>query len=387
MAKVHTNNRIHGLDTLRSSAIILVFMYHYMCFVSNQPTFGFLSNIGWVGVDLFFVLSGYLIGHQIFSPIAGQRELSFKIFYYRRLLRTLPNYLFILGIYFLIPGFSEHAALPSLWKFLTFTQNFGLQAGTGFSHAWSLCVEEQFYLILPILALIIIYKKSIHVGWVTLLSLLIAGIFLRGYLWIYYTHHAGKNFGPLYYTKIYYSSFCRLDELVFGVAIAMLRDFHKNVWVKITERGNLILLIGIIGSGISFYMFLHYHYGFFMTAFGYPLLAMSFAALTLAALSPSSYLHNVRIPGAATLAVWSYAIYLIHKPISVIVYSELTKWRISASSLFAIITIVFVSLISGGLLYVFIETPFLKLRDKIGKMSSDTQQVDKSKNMVLGTTN
>ena len=179
MIKPPETNRIHGLDTLRSSAIILVFMYHYMCFVSHQPTFGLLSNIGWVGVDLFFVLSGYLIGHQIFSPIAARREFSFKIFYSRRLLRTLPNYIFILGIYFLIPGFSENAAMPPLWKFLTFTQNLGLHAGTGFSHAWSLCIEEQFYFILPLLALLVIYRKSIRIGWIILFSLMIAGIIER----------------------------------------------------------------------------------------------------------------------------------------------------------------------------------------------------------------
>jgi peptidoglycan/LPS O-acetylase OafA/YrhL len=258
MQSTQANNRIHGLDILRSSAIILVFMYHYMCFVSKQPTFGLLSNIGWVGVDLFFVLSGYLIGHQIFSPIAGGRKYSFKIFYSRRLLRTLPNYLFILGVYFFIPGFSESVDLPPLWKFLTFTQNFDLHTGTGFSHAWSLCIEEQFYLILPLLALLIIYLKSIRVGWAALFGFMIVGIILRSYLWIHYSQYSDKDFGIFYYTKIYYSSFCRLDELIIGVSIAMLRNFHKNTWLKVIEKGNLIFLFGIIATSITFYMFLHY---------------------------------------------------------------------------------------------------------------------------------
>ena len=62
--------RLHGLDTLRAAAILLVFAYHYQVFVSGAPTFGWLSRIGWAGVDLFFVLSGYLIANQLMGGIA-----------------------------------------------------------------------------------------------------------------------------------------------------------------------------------------------------------------------------------------------------------------------------------------------------------------------------
>lgn len=367
------NNRNHGLDVLRSVAIILVFLYHYAVFISHQSTFGFISEIGWVGVDLFFVLSGYLIGNQILSPIANHRDFSLKSFYYRRLLRTLPSYLFVLSLYFLIPSFRENAILPALWKFLTFTQNFGLQTGTAFSHAWSLCVEEQFYLVLPIMALIIVYKKSADYGWGILLVLLLLGIILRSALWIYYNQYQNNHFHALYYTKIYYFSFCRLDELVFGVAIVMLRNFHENIWVKITKRGNLILLFGVINSGITCYLFLQYHYSLFVTTFGYPLLGVSFAALTLSALCQNSYLYKIRIPGASTLAVWSYAIYLTHKPVSVLIYRELSKLEIDASSYVAILTVILTSILAGWSLYTCIEAPFLKLRDKVEKVNPNRQ--------------
>ena len=284
----------------------------------------------------------------------------------------------------MIPSFREATTLPPLWKFITFTQNFGLRSGTAFSHSWSLCIEEQFYLLLPLLALVISYKKSIRIGWVILAGLLISGIILRGSIWIYYTEYA-SNLLYNYNTKIYYSSFCRLDELLLGVAIAMLRNFHKDAWNKVIKKGNFIFLFGIIGSGVTFYMFLDNHYGFFMTTFGYTLLAISFASLTLAALSPNCYILNVKIPGAATLATWSYAIYLIHKPLSVVVYSVLSKWEISASGLLAILIIVFASLICGALLHLCIETPFLRLRDKIGKMSLDSQPTEIPKNIIQDT--
>ena len=59
--------RIHGLDTLRALAVTLVVLHHYVLFVSGTNTFGWVGEIGWVGVDLFFALSGYLIGNQIFQ--------------------------------------------------------------------------------------------------------------------------------------------------------------------------------------------------------------------------------------------------------------------------------------------------------------------------------
>lgn len=113
--------RSDGLDTLRSAAIMLVFMYHYIVFVSHAPTFDWGSVAGWVGVDLFFVLSGYLIANQIFSGIAAGRELSLKSFYARRFLRTLPNYYVVLALYFLFPVLMGGRTPPPLWTFLTFT--------------------------------------------------------------------------------------------------------------------------------------------------------------------------------------------------------------------------------------------------------------------------
>src|SRR6185295_2401640 len=108
------------------------------------------AAFGWSGVDLFFVLSGFLITRQLLAGM-GMRE-----FYLRRALRILPLYWTALVLYFAIPGFAERSGIAPLWKFLLFVQNIGLDAATegAFSHAWSLCIEEHFYLVLcPLLAL------------------------------------------------------------------------------------------------------------------------------------------------------------------------------------------------------------------------------------------
>lgn len=85
-----THPRAPGLDTLRALAILLVFCFHYRVFVSDTPDLGWLSSVGWTGVDLFFVLSGYLIGEPLMAGLARGERLSLWHFYARRASRTWP---------------------------------------------------------------------------------------------------------------------------------------------------------------------------------------------------------------------------------------------------------------------------------------------------------
>lgn len=276
--------------------------------------------------------------------------------------------MFVLGLYFLIPSFKEHQFLPPLWKFLTFTQNLGLEVGTAFSHAWSLCIEEQFYLIFPALTLWIVHTKSFRTSWVILLGTIVLGMLLRSLLWI---NHVQSAQGPIvhaYYSKIYYSSFCRLDELILGVSVAMMKNFRKDAWMKMMEKGHLILILGLSSSIITLYLLTQYHYSLWMAALGFPLLAISFAALTIAALCPGSYLNRIKIQGTTPIAVWSYAIYLIHKPLMVITHRFLLQWGITLPGI-SVFIILLICISSGWLLYTCIEAPFLTLRDKYVKMN------------------
>ena len=127
-SSVSDKTRLDGLDTLRAIAIIIVLIYHYKVVVSRENLFGFISSVGWTGVDLFFVLSGYLIGNQVLSAIAKGQEFSLRLFYIRRFLRTLPNYYFVLALYFIFPVALSGTATAPLWSFLTFTQNLDMRA-------------------------------------------------------------------------------------------------------------------------------------------------------------------------------------------------------------------------------------------------------------------
>ena len=146
--------RLPGLDLLRALAIAWVMLFHSFLVGGLGPDFAWLSRYGWMGVDIFFVLSGYLIGRQVLGPLARGERLDFARFYARRAYRILPAFAVVLAIYLLWPGGREAKGLAPWWQFATFTLNFTIDysANQAFSHAWSLCVEEHFYLLFPALA-------------------------------------------------------------------------------------------------------------------------------------------------------------------------------------------------------------------------------------------
>ncbi|MFM9436511.1 peptidoglycan/LPS O-acetylase OafA/YrhL [Janthinobacterium sp. CG_23.3] len=355
--------RNHGLDTLRALAIVLVFMNHYLLFVSDGGAFGFLGEAGWIGVDLFFGLSGYLIGNQIVAALRSGRPFSLKNFYARRLLRTLPNFYVVLALYACWPAWRGNAAMLPLWKYLSFTQNINLTPGTVFSHAWSLCVEEQFYLLLPALALLIAARRrSLAWAWGALAAGIAAGMLLRASIWDDYVGHARG--GLAYYKYIYYSSLCRCDELLAGVALALLKNHHPRVWARATAHGNRSLLAGLAGAALSIYLFLGDRYGYAVSVFGYPLLAASVALLILSALSPASLLRRTRVPGAASLALWSYALYLTHKQLCILLKPVYMAWGMGPDTAPAMLAMAAASVAAGWLLYRLVETPFMRLRQR-----------------------
>ncbi len=384
----HHNNRLYGLDTLRAIAIIIVLIYHYKVVVSSENIFGFMSQLGWAGVDLFFVLSGYLIGNQVLSAIAKGQAFSLKLFYIRRFLRTLPNYYFVLALYYIFPVALSGTATAPLWSFLTFTQNLDMRAGETFTHSWSLCIEEQFYLVFPVIVLIIACaQRFIILGWTAIIGAMLFAIFLRGINW--HEHGEAAMTAQSFMEHIYYSSFTRFDELLPGVAIALIKNFHPKTYDSILRRGNLLLFAGLCSAGIIFYLFHNYAYipgygrTFYVGTFGYSLLAISFAILTLAALSPNSVLYHTRIPGAASLALWSYAIYLIHKPLFQILKSPLAENNIDINGGLGVIIIMTVSIFCGWMLYFCVETPFMKLRARLYPANTKTMGTNLSRQQVV----
>lgn len=308
--------RLAGPDLLRALAITLVVLWHFPLAVFPchwRPA-------TWAGVDLFFVLSGYLIGTQLLRPFAEHRQPSLRDFFLRRMFRVLPAYGVVLGIYFLVPGFREQPVLAPLWRFLTFTFNFGLDGSkTGaFSHAWSLCVEEHFYLVLPIIVFALMRRPSVRRTAIVAGSLLLGGMLLRASLYYFFLYkHAylpDESPGSRFLEVIYYPTYNRLDGLTVGVVIAALRLFRPGWWDRIARFGNEILALAasvLLGAfGICQQM-----RSFSTAVFGYPLLALGFGLLLIASLSPRCFLSRQRFFGVTLVATLSYSLYLTHKEI------------------------------------------------------------------------
>jgi peptidoglycan/LPS O-acetylase OafA/YrhL len=349
--------RLAGLDTLRACAIVLVLLTHYNGFVAKDSIFGFIGDVGWAGVDLFFVLSGYLIGNQLMAPAARGESLSLKTFFARRLLRTLPNYYVVLAVYLLLPHSPIWGkTMAPVWRFLTFTQNIGMMYGQTFTHSWSLCIEEQFYLVLPLAVLALVgTRRSPRLLWCVIGAAIAAGMAARGVAFM-----QGQE---AFAAPVYYATYARFDELLPGVAIAMLKNFHPALFKRILKHGNVLLAAGLgIAGAVLYGVKNEAPSQFLASTFGFSLVAFGFALLTCAALSPHSLLNRLRIPGATSLALWSYAVYLVHKPVFMALHPELERRGIDPASPLTIVAVMAAGVFGGWVLYRLVETPFMRLR-------------------------
>ncbi len=362
-----TGKHFAGLDHLRAFAISFVFIYHYRIF--KHPTWiEPIGSFGWTGVDLFFVLSGYLISSQLFAQISNNELLSFKEFFLKRFFRIIPAYLTVLALYFLVPDFREREALPPLWKFLTFTQNIGLHLknnGT-FSHAWSLCIEEQFYFLLPIILIMLVRWKALKAGpW--LIGILFAGGFaIRLFSWfaILQPVQGADDYWVTWYMWMYYPTFTRLDGLLTGVTLAAIFQFLPVIKQKIMALGNKLLLIGsALLTGAWFLC--EDPATFYASIFGFPLIAIGYGAMVAGAVNETGFLHKSKLRFTATLAMLSYGIYLSHKGVIHLTQLWVGKLGIEGESTTMFIICTITCVLAAFLLNKAIEKPFLKLRGRI----------------------
>lgn len=366
MHKQEVRLKFHGLDHLRSLAIISVLLFHYLIFFEHPSWFPKIIEFGWTGVDLFFVLSGFLIASQLFKQIIKEGGFSMREFYLKRLFRIIPIYLFVVGIYFLIPFFREKEALPPLWKFLTFTQNFNLDATNegAFSHVWSLCVEEHFYLFLPII-LLFFTKFSFKYSYLFLIATFLFGFATRLYGWNTFIDATPSAISPInqWLEIVYYPTYNRLDGLLVGVAIAALYNYLPKSFEKISKHGNILIFIGIIVLSAA-YLFASTEMTFSNTIFGFPLISIGFGFIVMGAISSSSFLYRWKSKTSTLIASLSYGIYLIHKGIIHMTHDVFFNWGIEKESNLMLLFSFLFCLITAYILYLLIEKPFMKLRKK-----------------------
>ncbi len=363
-----TDHTFAGLDHLRALAISLVFFYHYRAFPHPDWMNNALIEFGWCGVDLFFVLSGFLISNQLMAAWQKRQQIPFREFYIKRIFRIFPPYFFVLLIYIFFPAFHERETLAPLWKMFSFTQNYGQNIdrfGT-FSHAWSLCVEEQFYLLLPIILMWVLSsrmkKKS---GWL-IPAIFLLTMFLRWITWaIFLNPNLGSDdFGMVWYKLIYYPTYTRLDGLMVGVGIAALYRFRTSWLIRLTRYANPMIIAGGILLAICLILCMDQQSAS-ATIFGFSLIAIAFGSFVLSSILPGSFLFRMKSVITKNLATLSYSLYLSHKGIIHLTQKWLTGPGLRGDSnwmfLFCII-----SCLSGALfMRIVIEKPFFRMRNRL----------------------
>ena len=352
--------RLPGLDLLRAIAVVWVMLFHSFLVGGLGPDFRWLERYGWMGVDIFFVLSGFLIGRQVLAPLARGERLRFGDFYARRAWRILPAFVAVLAIYLAFPSWREAEGIAPWWLFASFTFNLFVDYGAhqAFSHAWSLCVEEHFYLLFPAVAVLMCRRPSATKFLGLCAFVVVAGIAVRTGTWLH--DDATQPARPWFVEDLYYPTWCRLDGLLAGIVLAVVAVFRPATWERLMQRGNAFLVLGLLGMALAFWLFPQRN-GLMANAIGWPVLSWAIACLVVAGASPSSWIGRRALPGAGWIAAISYSLYLSHKLVFA-AGDRLWGQALAGQGLVMFAVYAIATLAGGAALHYAVERPFLRLR-------------------------
>ena len=293
--------RIPVLDGVRGLAVLLVMAYHFQLFgtgpVRVAAAYTFLSGFGWAGVDLFFVLSGFLITGILIDSRA--RADYYRVFYARRTLRIFPLYYVSLALLF-------WAAPASAWGYvLNWTIGLGGWRAVSLvvSHFWSLCIEEQFYVAWP--ACVRVFERR-GLAWLSV-GLIVAAPILRALC-----HRLNLPLGSYTFT------ICRTDALALGALLAMaFRD--PQIWLRVVRWAPRTGAVTAAGFAAVVVLGGTNSYGTtVMDTIGLTLIDWTFAALLVLALAAPAGARLQRVLSCAPLRFfgkYSYGLYVWHPPV------------------------------------------------------------------------
>jgi peptidoglycan/LPS O-acetylase OafA/YrhL len=349
-----------GLDGLRGIAILLVVFYHNFGF-SNYFFFG------WLGVDLFFVLSGFLITDLLLKTFHSPNYL--KNFYVKRVLRIFPLYYFSLVLFLIILPLIKNFPLDfsyyinNQWWFWAYLQNWLLifkdtgNATTALQHYWSLAVEEQFYLIWPLV--ILLFKKPKYL-------LAFAGVLLLGVIAIRFSLWT-MQVKDLNYFGLY--TFTRIDGICIGSMLAILQYMRS----RFLNRNFTIVVLILAGFNFLFFFFNRQNeFSFpYLAIVGYTTFAVMFALLIHETVQGENKFINsvLDTPVLKFFGRISYGFYIFHWPVYLILYEYLAAWvrnsfslSVSASQFIISIILTIIGLAVSIMSYYGFERHFLKMK-------------------------
>jgi peptidoglycan/LPS O-acetylase OafA/YrhL len=355
------NNRIYGLDILRTLAILPVIFQHGGMFLQNTGT-----SFPWIplpdGVEIFFVLSGFLIGGILLRQL-NQDEFSslkaVKHFWLRRWFRTLPAYYLVLLLNIIFIYFNLNGESPDnlSWRFFVFAQNLFQPLQGPFWESWSLAVEEWFYLLFPMLLFFIaklnfLSKENrfttalLLFTFVPFLLRVLKGIEMQvdGYGW------------DIHFRKMV---FVRLDSIAIGIWMAWFKIRYPKQW---TFKP---LWLMVIGFACFFYLDTHQaaDNSFFNKVLRFPLYSLCFA-LTLPFFDSIKTGSGLALKIFTHLSKISYSMYLINLGLVGSVIHHLYKPEGTLAAIVAYLVYWVVVVVGAGLLYKYFEKPCTDWREK-----------------------
>lgn len=304
------------LDTLRFISIFLVVLHHQ--FLTDNSFFVWTKNYAWIGVDIFFVLSGYIISSALLVEFNKNKKIDLKKFWIKRAFRLWPNLYFTLLIstpvlwYF---GKNNPQIMESLknlyWHYFIHVGNYSHaiygKLHTLTSHFWSLSVEEHFYFLWPITLMILMRsKKVLYIGIALLFLLPLA----------FRIYHAANGAS---YEFIKLSSHTRFDEIIFGCLIAFLPN-PKKPMSRVLDTFLWIACICLFYIGTTVLD---------DRTTAYPLAAFNFTILSLASGlliylaefgHPKGWRVFLKNNFLSKIGILSYNIYLIHFLVIIVFY-------------------------------------------------------------------
>lgn len=356
-------SRLPGLDLLRLLAILLVIGRHVgtladAATLARHPLVSAWSRGGWVGVDVFFVLSGFLVSGLLFAEYTKRGGLSPMRFYVRRGWKIYPPfYLLIAVTVFVYAKFGQQIQLSWLLSELLFFQSYvpGL-----WMHSWSLGVEEHFYLLLPLVLLLFVRRNPASANPFRAipalgLAIVAAALVARIVTWRAHPTFAYQvNLSPTH---------LRLDSLFMGVVLSYALHFHRDAFVRAVTpwrwpliAAGLTLLAPAFAFPLETTPFI-YTAGFTLFALG----GVMLVAGTMLCSTPRTGVTSA----LASLGAQSYSIYLWHLPVMLwgIPLAEQSAGFRFAFGIRATLSVV-ASIGVGVMMAKLVERPALRLRDR-----------------------
>jgi peptidoglycan/LPS O-acetylase OafA/YrhL len=389
------------IDGVRAIAILWVMSLHMIFYqiplfpmqttaLAKNPGSGLIAN-GTQGVDLFFVISGFLMGSILFGEVRKSGRLVFARFYVRRFLRLIPVYLvaMLLGLYLThgLPGHPKWDHAENIWANLLYMNNFLPRAKQYMGWCWSLAIEEQFYLLLPVF--ILLFIGPLKGRFRTLAALMGLSVAIRFTV----VHFSGIvppfRFIPeskeyfAWYDTIYNKPWMRFGGLMAGVAGAYLSVFRGPQLTRFFAHSKIVTMlcvacIGVIahiaftGMESTFFDQIPYLARELWWAFHRDVLSIAVMFLILAAI------HTPQLFGGwlrrflswkvfYPVAQLSYSFYLVHEMLFEWLFPRLAPLfvaRIGAYGAMAVDAVIGLTIASAlaAILYVTIERPSMRMR-------------------------